>query len=320
MKKNIFLLMMILFIAYILGYPEESMHAAADGLVLWYERVLPALLPFSILSNILIYSGLLAPIMRRLANLVRFLIPLSDAGAFVLFSGFLFGFPMGSKNCSELLKNGQISLAEAEILFIITNNIGPVFISGFIFHQQLHLPELALPGIALLYLPPLLFGSLLLRRQKNKESREKQAQLFAQNSREKQKNPASGSQMNFKIIDAGIMNGFETLAKLGGYIMLFSMAASLIKQLPLPVLYQTIGIGATEITNGIREIGLLSANTADKFLLAMGFAAFGGISGLAQTASMVKGTGLSMKKYITGKLCLTAVTVCLSICYLKFFC
>lgn len=126
--------------------------------------------------------------------------------------------------------------------------------------------------------------------------------------------------MNFKIIDAGIMNGFETLAKLGGYIMLFSMAASLIKQLPLPVLYQTIGIGATEITNGIREIGLLSANTADKFLLAMGFAAFGGISGLAQTASMVKGTGLSMKKYITGKLCLTAVTVCLSICYLKFFC
>ena len=319
MKKNMFLLLMLLFIAYILGYPEESMRAAADGLVLWYERVLPALLPFSILSNILIYSGMLTPIMRRLAFLVRILIPVSDAGAFVLFSGFLFGFPMGSKNCSELLKNGQISLAEAEILFIITNNIGPVFISGYIFHQQLQMPALTLPGIALLYLPPLLLGSLLLRRQKHREHGVKKVEFFAKGDGDKQKNPASGSQMNFKIIDAGIMNGFETLAKLGGYIMLFSMAASLIKQLPLPVLWQTVGIGATEITNGIREASLLP-NPSDKFLLAMGFAAFGGISGLAQTASMVKGTGLSMKKYIVGKLFLTAVTVCLSICYLKFFC
>lgn len=295
------------------------MRAAADGLVLWYERVLPALLPFSILSNILIYSNMLTHVTGWLTPLIRWLIPVSNEGAFVLFSGFLFGFPMGSKNCSELLKKKQISLPEAEVLFIITNNISPVFISSFIFHQQLKLPSLALPAIALLYLPPLLIGSLLLRHAKKKESRIAGSTSSATMDSMIQKKPASGSQINFKIIDDGIMNGFETLAKLGGYIMLFSMAASLIRQLPLPAFWQTLGIGITEIANGINEISGLSASLEERFLLAIGFTAFGGISSLAQTASMISGTALSMKKYILGKLLLTIVTLGCSYGYLTFF-
>lgn len=290
MKKNIFLILIVLFIAYILVFPEVSVKAAAAGLILWYERVLPALLPFSILSNILISSHLLSSITGFLTPFIRFLIPVSREGAFVLFSGFFFGFPMGSKNCSELLKNNQISLAEAEILFIMSNNISPIFISGYIFGQQLNMPQKAAAGLAILYLPPLLLGTLALRRAKRKSA----SMVFAADSPKNnsliQKKPASGSQINFKIIDAGIMNGFETLAKLGGYIMLFSIAASFLRQLPFPGLWQTLGIGITEITNGISELSGLSLPPQKRFLLAIGFTAFGGISGLAQTASMIKGT------------------------------
>ena len=109
--------------------------------------------------------------------------------------------------------------------------------------------------------------------------------------------------MNFQIIDAGIMNGFETLAKLGGYIMLFAILARMTMLLPLsnPVL-TCIFIGFTEITNGISCTAEqhMAVQIADPLMMAL--TAFGGLSGFAQTASIVKETGFSMVPYIRMKL------------------
>lgn len=125
--------------------------------------------------------------------------------------------------------------------------------------------------------------------------------------------------MNFKIIDAGIMNGFETLTRLGGYIMLFSMIASMTGKLPLPPIARLVLTGFTELTNGI---GMLPASGLDQktqYILAMAFTAFGGLSGIAQTSSMICGTGLSLKKYCLAKLLLTAVSGALAACVTLLF-
>ncbi len=95
MKKKFIFVSLILFTGYILVCPKDAVRAAADGLVLWYEQVLPTLLPFAILSNVLIYSNYLQYVTRYTAPVIRRLFPVSENGAFVLFSGFLFGFPMG---------------------------------------------------------------------------------------------------------------------------------------------------------------------------------------------------------------------------------
>lgn len=107
--------------------------------------------------------------------------------------------------------------------------------------------------------------------------------------------------MNFKIIDAGIMNGFETLTRLGGYIMLFSMIASMLQALPTSRMVRLIAIGLTELTNGIQLLDGAPASDGGRYILAMGFTAFGGLSGIAQTSSMIKDTGLSLKKYCLQK-------------------
>ena len=222
----------------------------------------------------------------------------------MILSGFLFGFPMGSKNCAELLKCGKISQEEAEILFIITNNISPVFISSFILCQELKLPSMILLSYLVLYLPPVLLGGLLLPKLKK--------QTLSGTESRTQKTPASKSQMNFKIIDAGIMNGFETLTRLGGYIMLFSMFASMLELLPIPDTVKVLLTGMTEITNGIHQLSELPLPGRLRYVLAMFFTAFGGLSGIAQTSSMVKGTDLSMKRYLLLKLVLTAVSTLLA--------
>lgn len=304
MKKKLIFLGFLIFIAYILCFPQKAVPAAANGLMLWYERVLPSLLPFAILSNILIYSNYLTYLTKYVYPITRIILPGSENGAFVILSGFLFGFPMGSKNCAELLKCGKISQEEAEILFIITNNISPVFISSFILCQELKLPSMILLSYLVLYLPPVLLGGLLLPKLKN--------QAPSGTEDRTQKAPASKSQMNFKIIDAGIMNGFETLTRLGGYIMLFSMFASMLELLPIPDTAKVLLTGITEITNGIHRLSEFSLPGRLRYVLAMSFTAFGGLSGIAQTSSMVKGTSLSMKRYLLLKLVLTAVSTLLA--------
>ncbi len=309
MKKKLLFLYILIFVIYILFFPKSAVTAAANGLILWYERVLPSLLPFAILSNILIYSGFTEYLVKLFYPFLRLILPTSRNGSFVLLSGFLFGFPMGSKNCAEMLKCGQLEYIEANILFMVTNNISPVFISGYILCQELQMPSLIFLSYLVLFLPPIITGRILFaivqRRRKT---------LARQNSKNisTYKKPASGSQINFKIIDAGIMNGFETLTRLGGYIMLFSMISSMFRLLPLPETTKLMLTGLTEITNGIKAASQSPLTPACRYLLAMTFTAFGGCSGLAQTSSMIKGTGLSIKKYGIFKLLMTLITAVLA--------
>ena len=293
-----FILIILLFLLYILLFPELSVHAAGNGLILWFEQVLPSLLPFAILSNIIISSDILPAIVGKALPFIRRIMPVSTSGAFVLLSGFLFGFPMGSKNCASLLLEEKMNKQEAETLFIITNNMSPVFIQSYILTQQLRMSAYFGWSMLVLYLPPLLLGIY----------------YFKKNPTNKnfQKKSASRLKINFQIVDAGIMNGFETLTKIGGYIMIFSILASCFLMLPMPELLKTGCIGVIELTNGIHYLSSTAMTTESKYVLAMMFTAFGGLSGVAQTSAMIKGTGLSMKKYVCLKLVLCIITGILS--------
>lgn len=289
-----FVLIILLSLFYILNYPAATVTAAANGLVLWFERILPALLPFAILSNIIIASDILSVLTAKINPFIRMFLPVSESGTFVLFSGFLFGFPMGSKNCAELLLQHKIEKEEADVLFIITNNISPVFIQSYILEQQLKLPGYFGISLLILYLPPLLLGYFLLKKNRVSDFSHKK--------------PTSRSKINFQIVDAGIMNGFETLTKIGGYIMIFSILASCIAMLPFPDTAKLCCIGITELTNGIHILCRMKMTKESQYVIAMIFTAFGGISGIAQTSAMIKDTGLSIKKYCFWKVILSVIT------------
>ena len=278
MKKKFICFAILILTAYILLYPADAVNASRNGLMLWYEKVLPTLLPFAIISNVLIHSGYMDALTKHLTKYFRFF--------------------MGSKNCAELLKANKIHPKEAEILFYITNNISPVFIGSYILLQQLQLTGMFGISIFILYVPALILGMLLLHRKKEEN---------------RQKKTASQSQITFKIIDAAIMNGFETLVRIGGYIMLFSILISLVEKLPLPKPVLILLENVLEITNGINCLANTDWSIQTKYILAMTATAFGGLSGIAQTSSMVKGTSLSMKKYCLVKLFLTLCTFLLAV-------
>ena len=85
---------------------EKALALSLTGLNLWFEKMIPTLLPFMILSGILIRMNLSDSFARLFAPLLRPLFGLSDSCLYVLVIGFLCGFPMGARVTAESLQHG----------------------------------------------------------------------------------------------------------------------------------------------------------------------------------------------------------------------
>ena len=147
-----------------------------------------------------------------------------------------------------------------------------------------------LPFYLLLYGIPFLYGIILLLFKDSEDTY-------------KQKNTASRFQINMQIVDAGIINGFETLIKVCGYIMMFSILTQMLLSVPwnhtiIPVLLS----GCLEVTTGVATLGQSDITGSYKYILALFMLSFNGICGLCQTASILSQTNLSMRSYCKHKL------------------
>ena len=171
-------------------------------------------------------------------------------------------------------------------------------------HQCIGCDAYMLPAILCIYLPPLFFAAIRLR--------------FLKGTASDKKNEASRSQITFKIIDAGIMNGFETLLKLCGYIVIFSILCKPLSLLKNSIPFVSLLFGSIlEVTNGISCIAGHGFSKKAMFLLCTTCTSFGGICGIAQTSSMISDTTLSMSAYIRDKLFFSVMTFGLSLIHIS---
>lgn len=320
MKKKIIPILFIFLILYCLLFPGRMSRAVTDGLTLWYRSILPALLPFSIFSNIIVRTGVYDRFFKRLAPVFGILYPVRSPLIYPLLAGFLFGFPLGSKICAELCRTGKITPKEAEIISSVSNNFGPGFLYNYLYLTVLD-GQIPLPVIyAACYLPPLLLGRILLSRYYGRKklrlpfrsmpdecpheiSRSRRVYFSCGEQNITHEKPASGSQINMETLDAGIMDAFATMIKLAGYIILSALLAEIIRNLPLTNdMLRTICIGAVEITNGLQQIENTGGSPVLYAFPAVGIVNFGGFCGLCQTSSMLRSTGVRFRNYTLFKL------------------
>ena len=113
------------------------------------------------------------------------------------------------------------------------------------------------------------------------------------------------------------MNGFVTITKVGGYIMLFSVLLALAELIPLhhPAL-ALAALPSLEITNGIPMLCQSCSDPGLCFILTMGLTSFGGWCSVAQTRCMVQEAGLPIFPYIIEKLITAGVTSLLACGYI----
>ena len=299
--------MAILLICLLLTHPQDSLTLSLTGLQLWMNKMIPSLLPFMILSGIMIRLQLTGHFVKLLSPVLTPLLRIDPNGIYVVVMGFLCGFPMGAKVIADLYTSSKLSRKEASFLLSFCNNIGPVYFISFVL-PTLGL-SLRLPYLLGMYALPFCYGLIL------RYTLYRSAFAYSIHPRL----PAhqlgkilSAAQSTTRIslldaVDDSILSGLYSISRLGGYMILFNI----LNLIPLVFLPNSSGNNPgpaavagcfLEITAGISRIGSSSP------LLILLILPFGGLSCIAQTYSMIKDTDLSLQHYILHKLVLTGLT------------
>ena len=300
---------LVLFLAMLFS-PKAVFEGTESGLLLWFQVVFPTLFPFMLVSGLMLSGGGLVVISRIFGRLFSTLFATSPNGSFAVIAGFLCGYPMGAKVSADLVRSGRISRDEGAYLLSFCNNTSPIFIMNFIVWKTFDREELMIPTLLILIGVPA-FLSLFFRRFYLKRRKK-----FPDLSDKKKNNVKL---LNFEMLDSCLADSFESIVKVGLYIIFFSILIALPGKLSAghPLL---AGILPTlEMTNGILMIHKAAPDLTVSYPLILGLTSFGGFCSAAQTKCMLKAATLPILPYIIQKLTAAAAASLLGIVYMHVF-
>lgn len=282
----------IVLLGLLLIFPAYSIEGASNGILLWFHVVLPTLAPFIICTQMIVALGAVDLLIRPFKSLFRTVFGLSANGTYVLLCGLLCGYPLGAKLCSDFLNYGKISRSEADYLLAICNHPSPMFLLGFV-RSQLSAGISPVCLLACMYLP-ILPVSLLARHTLNKP-----VLSLGSCSLTPKESPSLQHHISLESV---LLSTCETMVIIGGYIMLFSILAVWIRQIPfLTTETKAFLTGIAEITTGVNQI-CAALPTAKAIPMVIAIVSFGGLSGIFQTRSVIKNAGLSIRHYTSWKI------------------
>lgn len=301
-KSKIIKAFILLFALAILLQPATAYNGASFGLLLWFHNLLPSLLPFIILSNLMVKLDIASKVSRVLYPVFGRLLGISSDGCYPLLFGFLSGIPMGAKATADLVRENRISRRQAQFLIGMCNNASPMFIIGYISISQLKLPSVKYQLLLIIYGSAIL-SALIWRFLSGLYQKRKKKDTEAGPDDYERLVPKESSRFSFDLLDGCIMNGFETITRIGGYVIMFNILAQMLKEFGgSSGLIKAVGMGLLEITTGINQLCSLNIDNKIKIVLAATLCSFGGLSAIAQTKSVLQDSRLSISSYIAVKL------------------
>lgn len=313
-------LLFLLLTGCILTNSAQSLAYARLGLELWFNKMIPSLLPFMILSGIMVRLNLTEKMAMAVYPAMNPLYRVRKNVCYCMLLGFLCGFPMGAKVTGELRERGLLTAREAQYLLAFCNNIGPVYFLSFAL--PLLGRKLVAPYLFGMYGIPLLYG-LVLRHTAYRDMgmADSQASVPIQSRKGRHgrrellvcENSPREKSLWLKTLEAAeqsVQASIQSIVMLGGYMILFNLMNLIPHVLlgrPLDVLGPLL-----EITGGL---GMLQQRLPLFSLLAL---SFGGLSCIAQTYSCIRNTDLSLSGYILHKVVLTMLNAGFYLCWSLF--
>jgi sporulation integral membrane protein YlbJ len=326
LMTTFFAFLTLLLIFSIIRYPQMAFQSALKGMTIWWEVVFPALLPFMIISEIMIGFGmvhfmgvLLEPLMRPLFNV-------PGTGGFVMAMGFASGYPVGPKLATTLREKKLISRSEGERLVCFTSTADPLFIFGAVAVGFFHNASLGISIALSNYAGAILLGIFLRfydRKSPTTQYRpDKRVSLLLRALQAMHRARIRDGRPLGKLMGDAVWSSFQTLFIIGGFIILFSVVITFIStgiwvklfSLPLGILFSLLHIplqmihpsiiGFFEVTQSVKVISDVGTGTdlLTKVALASSLIAWGGISVHAQVASIISTTDMRYQPYFFTKI------------------
>ncbi|WP_350344904.1 sporulation integral membrane protein YlbJ [Proteinivorax tanatarense] len=305
-------------------FPESTFESASEGLNLWWNVVFPALLPFFIVAQLLIGLGavhfmgvLLEPFMRPVFNV-------PGSGGFVMAVGLASGFPLGSILTADVRKKNLVNKTEGERLVSFTNTADPLFMFGAVAVGMLGKVEIGVLIAVAHYLSSISVGILMRFYKKNApitpSNLSSKQNILLRALIELKKGREEDNRSFGKLLGDSVKKSINTLLVIGGFIVVFSVMIEILLNVgvihflanilliplePLGVNFDLIVAyisGIFEVTLGCQKAAEAMVSPMAQVITLSFLIAFSGISVIAQVASMLGDTDISIKPFIVSRI------------------
>ena len=301
MRRNILHLLVIIFLASLhLLFPANCSKGVSLGIHISMYSLIPSILPFMILSNYIVYSNMSRYISKIIHPVFSKIFHTSENGSYVVFMGFLCGFPLGSKILFDLLKKRKISASEANSLFKYINNPSPSFIICYMSSFYFENFQSKLILLLMMYAPSLIIGIFNFHSADNSFQSSAVSQVFSFT----------------KVLDESIFQALQTLVKLSGYIIVFCIFSTLFSTLAnVPSVFKILVACCLEMTSGIFKLAHANLSFLTRLYLSCVFSILGGVCVIFQINSVIRNSELNIFTFIKYKILAVEIFTIIFILY-----
>ncbi|WP_461204461.1 sporulation integral membrane protein YlbJ [Clostridium sp. DL1XJH146] len=287
----------------IISNPENSIKAAYDGTILFFQSVFVSLFPFMIIINIMISYGGVDIYSKLLGKIICTPLRLPTCSTIVIIISMLCGYPLGAKYAVNLYENKAIDYNTCERLVTIASNPSPLFVIGVLgvkLFQNKYIGYLLLFSC---YMTSVIMSFIIPPKTKLNDPKLCHYTEIKSN--------------NFGYVLKNSINGaISSSLNIGGFIIVFSVLISIIKNntiidIVLKYISHFININSTslkayilipiELTNGCSIVNTMNILSNTKLCFISFILGFSTFSIIAQVFSFTGKLNYSFKKYILTK-------------------
>ncbi|MCQ2435528.1 MAG: hypothetical protein MJ101_01335 [Clostridia bacterium] len=269
---------------YSLACPSLSYDFALKYLRLGAVRVLPSLIVYMVCARLIVRSGALAELCRRMTAAQR-LLGVSPSGLTVVLIGLAFGFPMGAVAADELYDRGEIDREEARRIMPFCNNAGASFLIGAVGAGMFGSASV---GVSLMIGQTLSSVTALILTRGRSAHTESASDI--------------STSVSLSDISDSIAKSGTSAVSIITFIAFFGAASEMIARVfHLPEIVGAIIGGAFEISGGMAIASGLDLPLGLRLLICAVLCGFGGLSVMMQAAFAARDCGFDAGSYLIGR-------------------
>lgn len=290
MKKysNLIIVMITFIILILILFNKEIVsNTIITSFYIWFNTLVPSMLPMFILSDILINYNFISFIPDKITNIISKIFNISKESVLVLFISLIAGFPSNGTAIKTSYDLKLINKEEASHLLLFAHFANPLFIL-----QTIGIFYLKNNSFGIIILISHVFSAFLIGvilRNKNHPTKNN---YISKNNK---------SQSFTTIFSSSIKKSINTLLMVSGTVTSFLIISTLICHIfDLNVYLETFVKSTLEMTMGLSSLSNLLICDIYKVVLSTAIISFGGLSIHLQVASVID--DIPYTNYLKGRL------------------
>ncbi|MGN1311756.1 MAG: hypothetical protein ACI4U4_01940 [Bacilli bacterium] len=259
-----------------------------NSFYIWFNTLVPSMLPMFILSDILINYNFIMFIPNKITSFISKLFNISKEAVLVVFISLISGFPGNALAIKTAYDLKLISKDEANHLLLFTHFANPLFILQTIGIFYLKNNTYGI----IVFVSHILSGFILGILFRNNNSPSKNNYISKNNK----------SQSFTNVFSLSIKKSINTLLMVSGTVTSFLIISTLISNIFNLNQYMSVLVqGILEMTMGLSNLSILDINNIYKVIFSSGLISFGGLSIHMQVMSILD--DFKYFNYFKGRIC-----------------